>query len=209
MPPKATVLSSQRFLSILETNGKPRSRPKSLNSCMFLRILAFTFGCKPSKYSPDWLLCTLFVIYNMPPHAKIIAYMRYYFDKVFNHLMPGQAPGFSFFTGAERMKLYTVREVAAILHKRQAFVRAEIAAGRLAAVRLGPRGTRISEEALREYITKMVAYPLALQEAGTMTNKDSSKMFPEKIGILGERGYLHSLPGAVAGSLVAVEMQGW
>lgn len=57
--------------------------------------------------------------------------------------------------GGERMKLYTVREVAAILRKRQAFVRAEIAAGRLAAVKLGTQGTRITEEALREYISKM------------------------------------------------------
>lgn len=53
------------------------------------------------------------------------------------------------------MKLYTVAEVAKILHKRQAFVRAEIAAGRLDAVKLGPRGTRITEETLREYISKM------------------------------------------------------
>jgi excisionase family DNA binding protein len=56
------------------------------------------------------------------------------------------------------MKYYTVREVATILHKRQQFIRYEIAAGRLRAVRLSVRGTRISEEALREYMSKMAAW---------------------------------------------------
>ena len=51
----------------------------------------------------------------------------------------------------------TVAQVAYLLHKRTAFVRAEIKAGRLRAVKLGPRGTRISEEALRDYIDNMAA----------------------------------------------------
>ncbi len=51
----------------------------------------------------------------------------------------------------------TVAQVAKILHKRTAFVRDEIKAGRLKAAKLGIRGTRISEEAVREYIAKMVA----------------------------------------------------
>jgi excisionase family DNA binding protein len=54
-------------------------------------------------------------------------------------------------------KYYTVREVANTLHKRQQFVRDEIAAGRLAASKLGIRGIRIGEDALREYLTRMVA----------------------------------------------------
>ena len=55
------------------------------------------------------------------------------------------------------LKYYTVREVAMILHKRQQFVRDEIAAGRLAASKLGIRGIRISEDALREYVARMAA----------------------------------------------------
>jgi excisionase family DNA binding protein len=55
------------------------------------------------------------------------------------------------------MECMTVAQVARILLKRQAFVRGEIKAGRLRAVKLGPRGTRISEEALQAYINKMSA----------------------------------------------------
>lgn len=53
-------------------------------------------------------------------------------------------------------RLYTVKEVAKILHKRQKFVRDEIAAGRLAGGKLSQRGTRISEEALRQYIQQHI-----------------------------------------------------
>lgn len=52
-------------------------------------------------------------------------------------------------------RLYTVREIAQILKKRQAFVRAEIAAGRLDAMKLSQRGIRISEEALQQYMRKL------------------------------------------------------
>ncbi len=55
------------------------------------------------------------------------------------------------------MEYMTVTQVARILRKRKAFVRDEIKAGSLRAVKLGPRGTRISEEALQAYINKMPA----------------------------------------------------
>lgn len=54
------------------------------------------------------------------------------------------------------MKLYTVREVATILRKRQEFVRNEITTGKLDAIKLGLRGTRISKEALQKYLSKVL-----------------------------------------------------
>ncbi len=55
------------------------------------------------------------------------------------------------------MEYMTVAQVSRILRKRKAFVRDEIKAGRLRAVKLGHRGTRISEEALQAYINQMSA----------------------------------------------------
>jgi len=56
--------------------------------------------------------------------------------------------------GLPDLKLYKVPEVAKILGKKKSFVYELIYTGRLKATKLSSRGTRISESALIDYLTK-------------------------------------------------------